>query len=330
MLYPLKFKPQLLDKIWGGNTIQKWYEPASADMKNVGESWVVSAFDRYPTEVANGYLAGNELPDLLEVYMGELVGDKVYETFGNTFPLLVKFIDAADDLSIQVHPNNEQAWEKAESLGKTEMWYMMPGTSPSASILKGWKTHTSAEEVRAAIQNGTILSKLKEHAVVADDATLLEPGTVHTLKKGTIVAEIQENSDITYRLYDYDRTDQNGQKRQLHLEDALDVLNYEADTMGVKHVECKANQVANVEKTPYFTTNMLVATQTIQRDYAPLDSFVIYTCVEGAAEITSLEADKDATVALRMGEAVLIPAVLNDIQIKPVGGAVKLLETYID
>lgn len=330
MLYPLKFTPQLLPKIWGGNSLKPWYRFLSSGLENVGEAWVMSADENFPTVVENGFLAGNNLSELLEIYMSDLVGEKVFDVFGNTFPLLIKFIDAADDLSVQVHPNDEQSFEKEGKLGKTEMWYVMPGTSSDAAILQGWKHPTTSNDVRKASQDGSILSLMDAHPVMAGDVALLEAGTVHALKKGCVVAEIQENSDVTYRLFDYNRTDNMGKKRELHLEDALDVLNYGSEKNAFRHPEPVLNGAINLATTPYFTTNLLSANTIVERDYAPLDSFVIYICVEGEAEVTAFEADTDASIRLCQGEAALLPAALNDIQIRPIGGEVKLLEAYIE
>lgn len=203
-LYPLLFTPRLFHKIWGGQHIKDWYKPLSDTMENVGESWLISAVEKYPTVVANGPLKDNELQDLLEVYMSDLVGDKVYETFGNLFPLLIKFIDADDDLSIQVHPDDDYAFKNEESLGKTEMWYVMP-SDPDASIVLGWRQPMSAEQIGTAIEEGVLSDYLCAYPVRQGDFVMIRPGTVHAMRKGTIVAEIQENSDITYRLYDYSR-----------------------------------------------------------------------------------------------------------------------------
>jgi len=330
MLYPLKFTPILKSKIWGGQHIKEWYRPASDALENVGETWVVSAFEEFASVVCNGHLQGNELQELLEVYMEDLVGGSVYETFGNTFPLLVKYIDAADNLSVQVHPNDEQAWEKEESLGKTEMWYVMEGSSDDASIVLGWQRDTSAEEVEDAVTNGKLDRLMRTVPVKAGDVVMLNAGTVHALKRGSIVAEIQENSDITYRLYDYDRVDNEGHKRQLHLNDALSVLNYDGKPQHVISPDAKMNGATNLISSPFFVTNLLTFDRVIERDYAPLDSFVIYMCVNGEARVTALEVDKDAEVVLRMGEAVLLPASLNDIRIEPLTSSARFLETYVD
>ena len=332
MLYLLKFTPRLFHKIWGGGHIKEWYRPASDSFENVGESWLVSAVEKYPTEVANGPHAGDSLQDLLEVYMGDLVGDSVYEVFGNTFPLLVKFIDADDDLSIQVHPDDDYALEHVGTLGKTEMWYVMD-SAPDASILLGWKRDMDGQSIRAAIADGTLQDCLQRCPVTRGDVAFLPARTVHAMKKGTVVAEIQENSDITYRLYDYNRRGNDGKLRPLHLELALEVLNYKADTKGVEKPLLKedATGVTNLVRTPFFTTNRLYLQTPAQRDYAPLDSFVIYICTEGQLTVRALDcpAELPAEVALRKGEALLVPACLNDILLTPSPEA-ELLEVYVE
>lgn len=330
MLYPFRFTPQLFHKIWGGHTIEKWYEHVPADYENVGEAWVMSDVEKYPTEVSNGAHAGDSLQDLLEVYMDELVGEKVYEVFGNHFPLLLKFIDATDDLSIQVHPDDEYALEHEKSLGKTEMWYVLPSKG-EAAIYLGWKQQMNVSLIHAAIQDGSLADYLREYKVHEGDVAYIPSGTVHAMRKDTIVAEIQENSDITYRLYDYNRIGNDGKKRPLKLDKALKVMDFSSKT----EASClptapRIDGVVNLKQCPYFTANLLSPTKPIQRDYAPLDSFVAYMCVEGRATITALDCEtEDKTVAIKKGEAVLIPASLNDIRIDPQGHC-KLLEIYIE
>ena len=330
MLYPFKFKPQYFHKLWGGHTIEKWYDDIPVNYENVGEAWVISDIEKYPTEVANGSHAGDSLQDLLEVYMDELVGERVYETFGNQFPLLMKFIDATDDLSIQVHPGDEYAIENEDSLGKTEMWYVMPSKG-NASIYLGWNQQMNASLIHSAIGDGTLADYLLEYKVHEGDVAFIPAGTVHAMRRDTIVAEIQENSDLTYRLYDYNRVGNDGKKRPLKLDKALQVMDFtpENDATCV-HTMPRMDGVVNLKKTPYFTTNLLALSRPIQRDYAPLDSFVAYMCVEGSAMVTALDCDaEDKTVSLRLGEAVLIPASLNDILIEPQGHC-KLLEIYVE
>lgn len=336
-LYPLKFTPHLFHKIWGGQHIKEWYRPLSDTYENVGESWLVSAVEDYPTIVSNGRLAGNSLPDLVEVYMGDLVGDSVFEFFGNTFPLLIKFIDADDDLSIQVHPNDDYAAEHEGSLGKTEMWYVMDSAA-DASIVLGWKEGMTQERISDAIEAGTLGDCLRVHPVRRGDVAMIEAGTVHAMKRGTIVAEIQENSDITYRLYDYNRVGADGNKRTLKLKQALEVLDYGGSAgNALLHAAGKRNGAENIARTRYFTVNLLCFDTRVQRDYAALDSFVVYMCVEGSAQVTALEVVDDElavadeqTLSLSVGEAVLLPAVLNDIVLKPASDSCRLLEIYIE
>ena len=330
MLYPFRFTPQLFHKIWGGHTIEKWYEHVPADYENVGEAWVMSDVEKYPTEVSNGAHTGDSLQDLLVVYMDELVGEKVYEVFGNHFPLLLKFIDATDDLSIQVHPDDEYALEHEKSLGKTEMWYVLPSKG-EAAIYLGWKQQMNVSLIHAAIQDGSLADYLREYKVHEGDVAYIPSGTVHAMRKDTIVAEIQENSDITYRLYDYNRIGNDGKKRPLKLDKALKVMDFSSKTeASCMPTAPRIDGVVNLKQCPYFTANLLSPTKPIQRDYAPLDSFVAYMCVEGAATVTALDCEtEDKTVAIKKGEAVLIPASLNDIRIDPQGHC-KLLEIYIE
>lgn len=330
MLYPFKFKAQLFHKLWGGHTIEKWYDHVPADYENVGEAWVISDIEKFPTEVTNGSHAGDSLQDLLEVYMDELVGEKVYDVFGNHFPLLMKFIDAVDDLSIQVHPDDDYALENENCPGKTEMWYVLPADGDS-SIYLGWKQTMNPSLIHAAISDGSLARYLREYKVRAGDVAYIPAGTVHAMQRDTIVAEIQENSDITYRLYDYNRVGNDGKMRPLKLDKALDVMDFApVEDAIVTHPESVLNGVVNIKRTPYFTVNELNLAIPVQRDYAPLDSFVAYMCVEGACAISALDCEtEDKTVSLRLGEAVLIPACLNDIVIQPQGGC-RLLEIYVE
>jgi len=332
-LYPLKFQPQLFHKLWGGHTIEKWYEHVPADFENVGEAWVISDIDKYPTMVSNGSHEGDSLQDLLEVYMDELVGGQVYEVFGNHFPLLMKFIDAADDLSIQVHPDDDFALENEDCLGKTEMWYSLPAPAHTQSaIYLGWNQPMDVARIHAAIEDGSLADYLKEYHVQEGDVAFIPAGTVHAMRRDTIVAEIQENSDITYRLYDYNRVGNDGKKRPLKLEKALQVMDFNPDNeASVTHNTPQTDKAINLKQCPYFTVNLLTASRPIQRDYAPLDSFVAFMCVGGSCSVQALDCEntEDSTVSLQIGEAVLIPASLNDIRIVP-DETCKLLEVYVE
>ena len=330
MLYPFKFRAQLFHKLWGGHTIEKWYDYVPADYENVGEAWVISDIEKYPTEVSNGSHAGDSLQDLLEVYMDELVGTKVFDAFGTHFPVLLKFIDAIDDLSIQVHPDDDYALENEHCLGKNEMWYVLP-SAPDAAIYLGWNQEMNSSLIHAAILDGSLARYLRGYKVKEGDVAYIPAGTVHAMQRNTIVAEIQENSDITYRLYDYNRVGNDGRMRPLKLDKALEVMDFAVSKEAtVTHPETDANGVANLKKTPYFTANVMQLNQTVQRDYAPLDSFVAFMCVEGKCQLTALDCESDdKTVSMRQGEAVLVPASLNDIRLEPQSEC-KLIEAYIE
>lgn len=328
-LYPLKFTPLLFSKIWGGTHIKDWYQPASSSMENVGESWLVSDVDGNPTIVANGPLAGKQLQELISMHGADLVGERVYRAFGERFPLLIKFIDAAEDLSIQVHPDDDTAWDRHRSLGKTEMWYVMPGTAADATIYLGFKEDSDMEELQQALDQHRVVDLFSLYPVKDGDVAFIPAGQVHAIRKGTIVAEIQENSDVTYRLYDYDRVDANGRKRDLHLTDALDVIDYlKPEDELVQHPALTDNQATPVVYSPYFTTAVLPLSEKLERHFGELDSFVIYMCVEGGARVVSECADAPV-VEIRRGEALLIPASVKDITLEPIQAENRLLEVYI-
>lgn len=330
-LYPLKFKAQLFHKIWGGHTIAQWYSHVPADYENVGEAWVLSDVEDAPTVVINGPHKGELLRDLIEVYMGDLVGTNVYDVFGTQFPLLLKFIDAVDDLSIQVHPDDDYAIEHEHSLGKTEMWYVLPSEGKS-SIFLGWNRTMNASLIHAAITDGSLVGYLHEYDVQQGDVAYIPSGTVHAMRRDTIVAEIQENSDITYRLYDYNRVGNDGRTRPLKLDKALEVMDF-APVNGavVSHPVPVPNGAVNLTQCPYFTVNLLTLDRTAERDYAPLDSFVAYMCVAGSAVVEALDGEQEtSTVTICRGEAVLLPASLNDIRIMPQDGECRLLEVYME
>ena len=310
-MYPLKFSSIVKPKVWGQ------------------EAWLLSGYGDEVSVVTNGYLKGNDLNDLLETYMDELVGGKVYDRYGNYFPLLLKVIDAEDDLSVQVHPNDEQA-EAEEQLGKTEMWYVMDAKK-GAQVVSGFSQDTSEEEVRDSLADATLQELLRRQPVKKGDVIAIPAGRVHALCKGTKVAEIQESSDLTYRLYDYNRPDKNGQLRPLHVEKAIQVLDWKATESPLTSYECEPNASANLLRDEHFTTNLIRITATIGRDYAPLDSMVIYLCVAGEAVIHALDADAEQqSVSIKEGECVLLPATLNDIRLEPKSAETSIMETYIE
>jgi mannose-6-phosphate isomerase len=322
-LYPLKFEPICLEKIWGGNRL-KTLLGKKYNSKNCGESWEISGVEGNISVVANGFLKGNDLSELIEIYMGELVGDKVYEQFGNEFPLLIKFIDAQDDLSIQVHPNDELSKERHNAFGKTEMWYVVDAAE-GALINSGFNQPVDREKYIEYLENGNLTDLLKYDEVKIGDVFFIPAGRVHAIGKGSMVAEIQQTSDVTYRIFDYNRRDDKGNLRELHNDLALDVIDFTyMDNYKTKY-SAELNKSTEIVSCKYFTTNILEFNQAVEKDYNQLDSFVIYIILEGDFEIETEETTEKAT----KGETVLIPASTEFLKLTPKTGKVKLLEVYI-
>ena len=322
MLYPLKFRPILKQKIWGGDRLgQKSPDHPS----HVGESWEISAVEDNLSVVANGLLAENNIQELIEVYMGELVGDKVYDRFGIEFPLLIKYIDAQDNLSIQVHPDDETARERHKAYGKTEMWYVVDAL-PGASLSVGFNRDVEQSDFLRALHWQRLPELLHTEPVKKGDVFFIPPGTIHSINRGCLIAEIQQTSDITYRVYDYNRPGADGLPRELHTDLALDIMNYHPVEHPRVQYSLSANQPSRLVQCPYFTTNLLQLDRDIERDYVRLDSFVIYMCLEGRFTITTGESD---AVLVNRGETVLLPACFKNINLYP-DELTRLLEIYID
>jgi len=322
-LYPLKFDAIFKEKIWGGSKIRDILGKDFSPLKNCGETWEISGVSGNLSRVANGDLKGKTLPQLIDIYKSDLLGSKVYEEYGNEFPLLIKFIDAAEDLSIQVHPNDKLARERHNSLGKTEMWYVFQANKDS-KLIAGFNKQTSKEEYLQHLKNGSLAGILNEEKVVAGDTFFIPAGRVHTIGKGLLLAEIQQSSDVTYRIYDFDRKDDKGNKRELHTEEALAAIDYNFYPEYKTFVKTEVNQSVLLVKSQYFETNLLNCTKNLLRNNSDLDSFVIYTCVEGEAEIEV----SGLTAKLCVGNAILVPRMLNNVILKTNLGF-KMLETYV-
>lgn len=322
-LYPLKFTPILKDKIWGGQKLNSILNKKSASDK-CGESWEISGVEGDISVVCEGFLAGNELPDLLEIYMGDLAGDKVFETFGLQFPLLVKFIDASQMLSIQVHPNDTLAFERHKSFGKTEMWYIMQ-SDEGAELIAGFRKQLDKKSYSMLLSTGQLESALNYEKVSAGDIYFMPAGRVHAIGSGILLAEIQQTSDITYRIYDFNRKDDQGNPRELHTEEALDAIDFRVyDTYKTIYPHI-VNKTISAVDCRYFTTNIMNFDQPVEKDFNLIDSFVIYMCTEGEGEILY---GNGGSVTFNKGETILIPAVLKNLIVKP-GKPSTLLEIYI-
>ena len=323
-LYPLKFKTIFKEKLWGGDKIKTILNKDFSPLVNCGETWEISGVKGDVSIVANGPLKGKNLNEILSVYKADLVGDFVLKEYPNEFPLLVKFIDAAKDLSIQVHPNDELAEERHGCKGKSEMWYVFQADKNS-SLISGFNQDLTKEDYLEQLNNGGLETILNREAITSGDVFYLPAGRVHTIGKGLLLAEIQQTSDVTYRIYDFDRVDKDGQKRELHTDLALDALDFN------KHKEYKTqyvdsiNDIVQLAKTPYFTTNKLWCNETITRDYSNLDCFVIYLCFEGELNIKW----PNGTISMKKGEALLLPANMNAVELEVVE-EFQLLESYIE
>lgn len=326
MLYPLKFEPILKETIWGGDYLNKELAKGDDSEKKVGESLEVSSLDGSVSMVSNGFLKGNSLLDIIEVYMGDLIGEKVYEKFGIELPILIKIIDAKADLSIQVHPDEKLANEKYGAHGKTEMWYVLD-SSEDAKIIAGYHKPTTRNEVRKCIDNNTVESLVRKDDVKSGDVFFIPAGRVHSLGAGNVVFEIQKTSDVTLRMYDYDRRDTAGSLRDLHVEESLDAMSYGAeDEYKTTYVEV-VNQPSNLIKCPDFTTNIFPFDQKVGRDYYFLDSFVLLFCTEGSFTVDFAEGD---TVKVKKGESLLLPAQVREYFFTPQTEKATFIETYLE
>ncbi len=325
-LYPLKFTPICKDKIWGGHKLHTLLNKEFSELPNCGESWEISGVQNDVSVISNGFLKGNNLEELIEVYMGDLVGEKVYEKFGTEFPLLVKFIDANDYLSIQVHPGDELALERHDAFGKTEMWYVVQADTGS-QLISGFNRKMDQQHYLDSLNSGKLEQILNYVDAKAGDVFFMPAGRVHAIGKGIVVAEIQQTSDITYRIYDFNRLDDKGIARELHNDLALDAIDYRFDPECKTNYQPVANQSTKLVECPYFTTNILSLTATVDRDIADLDSFVIYTCLEGDCHLSWDGQD----IAIVKGDSVLIPALISSFSLSvSTGQSAKLLEVYIN
>lgn len=323
MLYPLTFKPILKKVIWGGSDICP-FKGITPVQEGIGESWELSHVDGDYSIVAEGELADKSLDELIKTYGKELLGEHVMERFGTRFPLLIKFIDARDNLSIQVHPNDELAKARHNSFGKTEMWYVIKARE-NAFLYSGFSKQIDANEYVKRVQENTIMDVLKRYDVQEGDVFFLPAGRVHAIGAGCFIAEIQQTSNITYRIYDYNRKDKNGNTRELHTELAKDAIDYTLYPDYKTHYKAHSNATVNLADCKYFTTNLIDMDTTMTRNFEELDSFVVYICMDGKAVITD---DNGYEIHVHQGQTVLIPACTKSVTIAPAPQA-KFLESYI-
>ena len=318
-LYPLKFKPILKEKIWGGTRLTDNFNKQGNG--RVGESWEISGIEGDVSVVSNGYLINTSLAEIINLYKGKLVGEVVFDSFGSKFPLLFKFIDANEDLSVQLHPNDSLASKRHASFGKTEMWYIMDAEDEARLIL-GFKDSIEKSTYQRHLDKGTLTDLLLSEKVQKGDAFFIAPGTVHAIGGGIVLAEIQQASDITYRIYDWDRPDELGNFRELHTELALEAINFDKRSAKLSYTDNR-NVPTLLKSCAYFETNKLVIDTNLDRDLASIDSFVVYMCVEGKAKLQS----NNYSLNIQKGESVLIPACNTYLNFRTMGAV--FLEVYI-
>lgn len=323
-LYPFLFKPILKEKIWGGGRIQKILKHETGGMTRCGESWEISGIIDDESVVTNGFLAENNINELLEVYLTDLVGEKNYEKYGLGFPLLIKYIDAQDNLSVQVHPDDELAQKKYGQNGKTEMWHVI-AAEPGAGLYVGFKQKVTKAQYVEAVDTGVLHELLQFYPVVAGDTFMIPAGTVHAIGKGVLLAEIQQPSDVTFRIFDWNRVDDEGNSRELHTAEALEAIHFEENSQGGFKVDYtpKLNQTVKLVRSPYFNTNVLEFEQPLKKTFVEIDSFVVYMCLEGRVHLFY----GDGHLVLETGAVTLVPAEVEEVQLIPDGRA-KLLEVY--
>jgi len=319
-LYPIKFTPILKDKIWGGQKL-KTILNKNSDLPNVGESWELSDVEGDTSIVCNGSLKGQSLKQLLDTYKEDLIGLQNYRIFQNKFPLLIKFIDAKEDLSIQLHPNDELAAKRHNSFGKTEMWYVFQADKDS-NLIVGFNQEMTPEKYLKHLNDKTLTKILNFDKVKEGDTYFVEVGRVHAIGAGVMVAEIQQTSDITYRVYDWDRVDGDGNERELHNDLAIEAFDFDMpDNFRITY-DKTPNQSNEMVSCPYFTTNYLKINQTLKK-VNKHDSFIIYMCVDGEAEIIT----EGFSESIKKGETILLPAAIENYEISSKN--VTLLEVYV-
>jgi len=319
-LYPIKFTPILKDKIWGGQKL-KTILNKNSDLPNVGESWELSDVEGDTSIVCNGSLKGQSLKQLLDTYKEDLIGLQNYRIFQNKFPLLIKFIDAKEDLSIQLHPNDELAAKRHNSFGKTEMWYVFQADKDS-NLIVGFNQEMTPEKYLKHLNDKTLTKILNFDKVKEGDTYFVEVGRVHAIGAGVMVAEIQQTSDITYRVYDWDRVDGDGNERELHNDLAIEAFDFDMpDNFRITY-DKTPNQSNEMVSCPYFTTNYLKINQTLKK-VNKHDSFIIYMCVDGEAEIIT----EGFSESIKKGETILLPAAIENYEI--CSKNVTLLEVYV-
>ncbi len=324
-LYPFLFEPNFHVMVWGGNKLRpyKGFEPTE---EPIGESWEVSAVPTSVSIISNGAWAGKDLISIIESAPDEILGETVNAKYNGKLPLLVKFIDADKDLSIQVHPNDEMAMREHGKPGKSEMWYVLKAEK-GAHLYAGFKQDITSNEYQKCVDEGTIVDVLADHPVKAGDVFFLPAGRIHAICGGIMLVEVQQTSDITYRIFDYNRPGLDGKPRELHTELAARALDYHVDDSCRIKYSNVANEAVQIIDSPCFTVCVLEITKKLQRNMTQYDSFIIVTCVEGDCKIHVTSTGDE--VILKEGNSTLIPAAVAYYEISPLRGCVRVLESFV-
>jgi len=320
LTYPIKFIPILKEKVWGGAQLKQLFNK-DTNSKNVGESWEISGVENNVSLVENGTLQGKSLTQLIQEFKSDLLGTKVYQEFGDTFPLLFKFIDAKEDLSVQLHPNDALAIKRHNSFGKNEMWYIL-NSEENGKLVLGFNQKMNKTLYKKHLSENTLSQILHSEKVKKGDAYFIETGTVHAIGAGVVLVEIQQTSDITYRIYDYNRPGINGKLRELHADLALEAINFKPSNPKLSF-ENKVNIPIQLYKCSYFQTNKIEITKSIHRDLKYIDSFVVYMCVEGNGTLMINNNSEE----FKKGDTLLIPAQNNSVEL--ISNNTTILEVYI-
>lgn len=326
ILYPLLFEPNLHEVVWGGNQLRP-YKGLEATGEPIGESWEVSAVPTSTSIIANGELKGKDLISVINIYPEAILGKKVNEKYQGKLPLLVKFIDAKRDLSIQVHPNDEMAMHEHGKMGKTEMWYVIKADE-GAHLYAGFKEEITPEEYHKRIADSTITEVLADHQVKGGDVFYLPAGRIHAICGGILLAEVQQSSDVTYRIFDYNRPGIDGKPRELHTELAAKALDYHVVDNYRTEYEDSSNRAVQIIDSPYFSVRVMEVSKPFHRDLKKYDSFIITMCIEGDCKIHVRSTDEE--ILLKQGNSTLIPATIADYDVIPQQGTTRILDAYID
>ena len=327
-LYPMLFEPNLHSTVWGGERIVRWKKlPESGSVRSVGESWEVSCVEGSPSVVKNGAMAGRLLPDVIAASPEEILGHSVAVNFNRQMPLLIKYIDARQDLSIQVHPNDAMAQREHGKMGKTEMWYIIDA-EPGASIYSGFRKELTPDEYRRMVADGTITDALARHEVKAGDVFFIPAGRVHAICGGVLLAEIQQSSDVTYRIFDYNRPGLDGRPRELHTELAARALDFNVETNYRTEYNVVPNKSCSVVENEYFSVTLTKADRPLLMERRGLDSFIVTMCIKGNCRIVIRSTREE--IMLREGFSCMIPAAVADYEIIPAEGISTLLEAFVN